>query len=159
MLVLIDDRQSFLEMDDALQELIERAAQAVMEYEECDENFEISVSFVEDEEMQLLNSQYRGIDSTTDVLSFPIMDFDDSEPVGSVEDFIDEELVLGDIVISTSRAAEQAVEYGHSIERELTFLMVHGMLHLMGEDHDTPEKEAVMFGKQDEILEKLGIKR
>lgn len=159
MLVLIDDRQTELEVDDSLQELIEKAAAAVLAYEECEEDFEISVSLVEDEEMQGLNMQYRGIDSTTDVLSFPIMDFDDGEPIGGVEDFIDEELVLGDIIISTKRAGEQAVEYGHSIERELTFLMVHGMLHLLGEDHDTPDKEAVMFKKQADVLEKLGIQR
>lgn len=159
MLVLIDDRQSFLEVDDSIQELIEMAARAVLEFEEIDENFEISVSFVDDTEMRELNNKYRGIDSTTDVLSFPIMDFDESEPVEGVDDFIDEELVLGDIVISTRRAAEQAEDYGHSLDRELTFLMIHGMLHLLGEDHDTSEKECVMFGKQEEILEKLGIKR
>lgn len=159
MLVLIDDRQTFIEVDDNLQELIEKAAAAVLDYEECDDDFEISVSFVEDEEMKSLNNQYRGIDASTDVLSFPIMDFDESEPMGSVEDFIDEELVLGDIIISTHRAAEQAEEYGHSIERELTFLMVHGMLHLLGEDHDIPEREAAMFKKQEEILRNLGIER
>jgi len=159
MLVLIDDRQTHIEVDDSLQELIEKAAAAVLAYEECEEDFEISVSLVEDEEMQGLNKQYRGIDSTTDVLSFPIMDFDEGEPIDGIEDFIDEELVLGDIIISTKRAEEQAIEYGHSVERELTFLMVHGMLHLLGEDHDTPEKEAVMFKKQADVLEKLGIQR
>lgn len=159
MLVLIDDRQTYMEVEDSTQELMEKAAAAVLAYEECEEDFEISVSFVEDEEMKNLNHQYRGIDSTTDVLSFPIMDFDEGEPIEGVEDFIDEELVLGDIVISTKRAAEQAEEYGHSLERELTFLMVHGMLHLLGEDHDTEEKEAVMFKKQADILEKLGIQR
>ena len=159
MLVLIDDRQKIIDIDDNLQELIRNAAAAVIEFEECEENFEISVSFVDDKEMQSLNNQYRGIDSSTDVLSFPIMDFEESEPIGSLEDFIDEDLVLGDIVISTMRAAEQAEEYGHSIERELTFLMVHGMLHLLGENHDEKESEEVMFKKQEEILEKLGIGR
>ncbi len=161
MLVLIDNRQEFMEIDDSIQELVEKVVKAALDIEECEEDFEISVSFVDDDEMKALNKQYRNIDSTTDVLSFPLMDFDDAEPIenGSIDDFIDEELVLGDIVISTKKVADQAEEYGHSIERELAFLVAHGMLHLLGEDHDEPDKEAAMNIKQEKIMESIGIGR
>jgi probable rRNA maturation factor len=121
-------------------ELIERVAR------ECAREFgaglEVSVSLVDDEEMRRLNAKYRGVDSTTDVLSF--------EQDG---------LVLGDIVISMEKARAQAEEYGHPLERELAFLTAHGMLHLMGYDHVTEEDAREMFARQDAALKNLGIGR
>ncbi|MFA7572172.1 MAG: rRNA maturation RNase YbeY, partial [Lutispora sp.] len=134
---------------------------AVLDYEDWDDNFEISISFVDNQEMQDLNKEYRNIDAPTDVLSFSMLEFEeDNEGFESdLDDYIEEELPLGDIVISVERAIEQAGEYGHSKDREIAFLLVHGMLHLLGYDHEEKEDERIMFQKQDTILGILNINR
>ena len=110
-----------------------------------------SIIFVSLEEIHKLNKEYRGIDRPTDVISFALEDSDDFEVAGL--------RVLGDIYICIDRMQEQAKEYGHSQMRELSFLTCHGLLHLLGYDHMQPEEEKIMFGKQDRILEELGITR
>lgn len=115
---------------------------------------EVSVSLVSDEEIHDLNRLYRNVDRPTDVLSFAMTEGDDEFPeVESVEE------PLGDIVISVPTCLRQAVEYGHSVERELAFLLVHGFLHLVGYDHQDAEAERTMFGIQDAVLDELGIRR
>ena len=110
---------------------------------------EASLALVSDEEIRGLNRQYRQIDSSTDVLSFLM-----GEP-----NFETEAMVLGDIIISFPTASRQAAKYGHSLERELAFLTVHGMLHLLGYDHKDKQEEGIMFAKQEQILQKTGIVR
>jgi probable rRNA maturation factor len=112
---------------------------------------EFNIIFVSNEEIQQINRDYRGIDRVTDVISFALLDNDLSN--------YNAERELGDIFICVDRAKEQASEYGHSIEREIGFLSVHGYLHLCGYDHMNPEDEKVMFAKQDEILNKAGLRR
>lgn len=108
----------------------------------------LNVIFINDEEMHEMNKNYRGIDRTTDVLSFALND----------NKRIDTEInVLGDIYISIDKMKSQSIEYGHSEKRELSFLTVHGILHLLGYDHMEESDERVMFGLQKEILEELGI--
>lgn len=110
--------------------------------------YELSVSFVADEEMRELNMKYRGKDTPTDVLSFPTMG---TPPPSGI-------FPMGDIVISTETAARQAAEYGHSLERELTFLTVHGILHLLGLNHENdPGDEAIMNEIQNSILTEMGL--
>ncbi len=109
-----------------------------------------SITFVGNDEIQKLNKEYRGIDRVTDVISFA---FEDSEKLKSTI------RVLGDIYICIPRMQEQAKEYGHSEKRELSFLVVHGLLHLLGYDHQTKEEENVMFTKQELILNGTNIKR
>ena len=111
-------------------------------------DFEIGISLVTPEEIQELNHQYRGKDQVTDVLSFPIYEETDPEPVQ-----------LGDIVICLKRAKEQAEEYGHSLERELCFLTAHGMLHLMGYDHMEEEEMEKMQKKEKEIMQRIHMPR
>lgn len=111
----------------------------------------IDIAVVSDERIRELNRTFRGIDKATDVLSFPSSE--EIAPGPPVFGF------LGDIAISFETAVRQAKEYGHSIARELSFLAVHGALHLMGFDHGTPEEEAEMTKKQEEILEGIGMKR
>lgn len=133
-----------------------------MRYEECDFEAQISVTIVDNEEIREINNEHRGIDKATDVLSFPMLEFDeDGNAIDCDYDlFEDGKVLLGDIVISAERATEQAVEFGHSFKREMAFLTVHSMLHLLGYDHvDDPEGEKIMIKKQKEILEKIGIKR
>lgn len=162
MAVLIDNRQDIMEISYDMEAFVEKIVKAVLDYEKWDEDFEVSISFVDNKEIQTLNKQYRNIDAPTDVLSFPMLEYDekgsDDESL-SEEDYIDAEIPLGDIVISTEKAIEQSKEYGHSQEREIAFLLVHGMLHLLGYDHMNPEDEKIMFNKQDEILNALNIKR
>jgi probable rRNA maturation factor len=115
----------------------------------------VSLVLTDDAGIARLNRQYRGIDTPTDVLSFPQLD----APGPSVEQPAGMPLMLGDIVISLLRAEEQAREYGHSRERELAFLLVHGLLHLLGFDHEMPEQAAAMETEQDVILQSLGLSR
>lgn len=161
MTVLIDNRQSYENIGKDTEDLIDRLVDAVLKYENCTDDFEVSISFVSNEEIMDLNREYRGIDAVTDVLSFPMLEFEENndELEDDEEEYIEEELPLGDIVISVERADEQAKEYGHSLKRELAFLLVHGMLHLLGYDHEKGEEETIMFQKQEEILEKLNIRR
>lgn len=139
------------ETESALLELLQTAANM----EELAEG-EISVTFVTNEEIQKLNRTYRGKDQPTDVLSFPMYEADEIE----IEVYDEmEPLLLGDIVISIPRAKEQAGDFGHSFERELGFLLVHGFLHLLGYDHHDEQAEKTMFAKQEDILAKHGLIR
>lgn len=112
----------------------------------------ISVSLVNNKFIHEMNRDYRGIDRPTDVISFAFLDNEDRQALYKGK----EPVCLGDIYISVDKAKEQAEEYGHSLERELSFLFVHGLLHLLGYDHMSEEDEKVMFKLQDEILPKEG---
>jgi probable rRNA maturation factor len=114
---------------------------------------EVSVRFVDDATIHELNRTYRAVDRPTDVLSFAMLEGDESFPI------VDEIVMLGDIVVSVDTAKVQADEYGHSLERELAFLLVHGFLHLNGYDHQDDESEREMFGLQEDILQSLGLQR
>lgn len=116
---------------------------------------QVSVLIVYDEKMRQLNKKFRGIDKTTDVLSFPIIDFNTCDK----NILTQENILLGDIVICIDKVFSQAAEYMHSAEREIGFLTAHGILHLLGYDHISPEDEKIMFAKQDLILEKVGLER
>ena len=120
-----------------------------LKYEKVD-NAEFNIIFVSSEKIHEINKEYRGVDRVTDVISFALEDNMDIK--------LDHRL-LGDIYICLERAHEQAIEYGHSFLREICFLSVHGLLHLLGYDHMEPEDEKVMFGKQDDILDGYGIRR
>ena len=155
MTLLIDNRTNF-ELTDEIKETLEKVCLKSLQYEEFNEDCEISLSIVTNDEIHDINKQFRNIDSPTDVLSFPQLTFEEGEEADVNENG---EIVLGDIIISIDRAKEQAEEYGHSLKRELAFLSVHSMLHLMGYDHMVPEEEEDMFRRQKEILIKAGIPR
>ena len=153
------NEQDKFDITDKLKELITLAAKTALDYMGFDRDAEISVMFTDNEGIRVLNAQHRGIDRATDVLSFPMLEYDDDGEMFDAPGDIEDELCLGDIVISLERAAEQAEEYGHSFEREVGFLTVHSMLHLLGYDHMTEEEEKEMFGFQKEILAKMGLER
>ena len=157
MSVLIDNRQEEIKVDEALEAFVVQVVEEVIAYEQCEEEFEVSISFVNNQEMRRLNKEYRNIDKETDVLSFPLVEFIEEELNTEDEDaeYIEEEIALGDIDISMEKAVEQSEEYGHSFKRELAFLLVHGMLHLLGYDHDEEASEGEMFDKQEEILKNM----
>lgn len=116
---------------------------------------DVAVTVVDNEQIHALNKEYRQVDRPTDVLSFPLWEPGEEWVISEEE----ETVPLGDIVISYPKAKEQAEEYGHSIERELGFLAVHGFLHLLGYDHETAEEEKEMFQRQEEILQQAGLHR
>ncbi|CEN82671.1 metal-dependent hydrolase [[Clostridium] sordellii] len=149
--IILDDRQDKIKVSEDLLEKIHDIIVESLHYEGYDDNYEVSLSFVDNEEIHELNRQYRGVDRATDVLSFPLLtdDFD-------VE--IEEES-LGDIVISLERALEQSEEYNHSFEREVCFLVCHSMFHLLGYDHDTEENNKDMRKREEDVLNKLNITR
>ncbi|WP_304507322.1 rRNA maturation RNase YbeY [Anaerotignum sp.] len=155
MTILIDNRTEevlSLELSNAIEKLIYESLQ----YEGFEKPCEVSVSIVDNEEIRQINKQFRDIDRATDVLSFPLLTFEDGERSDVNEKG---EILLGDIIISLERAKEQAKEYGHSLKREIAFLTAHSMLHLLGYDHMEEEEEKEMFAKQREILIKAGIPR
>ncbi|MGN1114982.1 MAG: rRNA maturation RNase YbeY [Candidatus Ornithomonoglobus sp.] len=140
-------------------EELKRVCETVMAGEECNFDAEISLTFTDNDGIHEINREYRGIDRPTDVLSFPMLEFDGEETDAEFETE-DGLVMLGDIVISIERAREQAGELNHSLRRELAFLTAHSMLHLLGWDHvDDPEGEAYMIEKQNEALTKLGLTR
>ena len=148
--VYIDNEQEVIPFLKKSERLIKKAVKASLKYEKFKRDAEVSVTLVDDERIKELNLEHRGIDRPTDVLSFPIFD----------DEFEDEAAVLGDIVISLEKTVYQAKEYGHSFERELAFLTVHSMLHLLGYDHEEGKaQESEMFAKQEEILKKMHLAR
>ena len=132
------------------EELINSVIAESLRYEGVSDNCEISVTIVDNDEIHSINLKHRGIDSPTDVLSFPLIDFEK-------ETLPDDgsKIYLGDIIISIEKAKEQAKEYGHSLDREIGFLTAHSMLHLLGYDHMVEDEEKIMFKKQEEILNNL----
>lgn len=134
--------------------LIRRAIEATLDYESFNNNAEISITFTDNNGIQRLNRDFRGLDRPTDVLSFPLTDYE------AIDTPLADELCgsLGDVVLSLERAREQAEEYGHSLDREIAFLTVHSMLHLLGYDHETGEEDELdMRRRQSEILKNIGL--
>lgn len=136
---------------------------ALEELAESDAPLVFELILADEDEIKSLNAAYRGVDRVTDVLSFPSMEAIKGEPILSKEhkEEIDEEgrLYLGSIVVCTKRAREQAEEYGHSYERELFYLTVHGVLHCLGYDHETEEEKREMREKEETVMRKLGLTR
>lgn len=118
----------------------------------------VTITLTTPKEIQKTNKEYRNIDKATDVLSFPLFEKDELEEMISKNQFIHQD-ILGDIVISIERVKEQAIEYGHSFERELSYMVVHGFYHLMGYDHIKEEDKKIMREKEENILNSLEIKR
>lgn len=146
--IYYDDRQDDIEITEEIKNLIEKSISAVLKVENLDENVEVSVSFVGDDEIRDLNREYRGVDKSTDVLSFPMDD-----------EFIIDNRILGDVIINTRRVMEQAEELGHSNERELSYLTVHSILHLLGYDHMEDEDKKEMREREKLAMKEISIYR
>ena len=146
--------------------IIRDVVEASLDYEKCPYEAEVNVILTDNEAIREINREQRQIDSATDVLSFPMVDYETPSDFDHVEEAVEDyfnpetgELMLGDIVISVEKVEEQAEKYGHSQTRELAFLVAHSMLHLCGYDHMEEQERLVMEKKQNEILERLGISR
>ncbi len=147
-------------------EIAETVVEASLEYVQCPYEAEVNLLITHDEEIREMNREHRGIDRATDVLSFPMLEFERpgdftgiDEEMSDVFDPESGELMLGDIVISADKVIAQAEEYGHSPKREYAFLIAHSMLHLCGYDHMEDDERKVMEQKQREIMEKINILR
>ena len=146
MIIQTSNRQEDFQIDDELTSDIEKSIRICLLQELNDDNYEISLSFVSEAEIRKLNRDYREKDSVTDVLSFPLDD-----------DFAIQTNLLGDIIICCKRAIEQAKEYNHSIKREIVYLVVHSMFHLLGYDHIDESDRIIMRNKEKSALKEIGI--
>ena len=154
-----DNRQNSIEVTDDLINIINEVCDVALKDEEVTIPYQISLLFVDNNEIREINNETRGIDKVTDVLSFPMLDYPENMVFKNVyknkkfnEIYLDgEELVLGDMVLSLERAKEQSIEYNHSFEREVCYLVVHSILHLLGYDHMNDEDKAKMRTREEEI--------
>lgn len=144
--VLIDNRQDKIELEDGIYKAIEDAIKELLLLEDKSLDCEISVSFVDNAEIKELNKLYRNVDKVTDVLSFPMGD----DGLLSIK-------MLGDVIISAEKALEQSIEYDHSLCREIIYLTVHSMFHLLGYDHMEEDEKKIMRSKEKEVMKKLEI--
>ena len=150
MIIYFDNEESVEKKTSA--QMYAAAALCAKEEDLDDNRLSLSVSFVDAEEIQRLNREYRGKDAVTDVLSFPQFD-----PYEYMQDW--DEVALGDVVICEERARQQAEEFGHSYERELIYLFVHSCFHLRGYDHETEEEKKVMREKEEKVMTELDLRR
>lgn len=150
--ILIGNQQEKVNKIEAIESVIQSVLKEIAKEFKLSSETEVSLIFMDNEGIRALNREYRGKDCPTDVLSFAL---DEGEEIANASDLH----LLGDIVISLERALEQANEYGHSLEREAGFLSAHGMLHLLGYDHNTPDEEREMLELTEEILLKLNLTR
>ncbi len=153
--IYFDNHQDKLLLTYRLKMLVREAIETTLDYEQYGNPCEVSVSFVDNAEIRDLNKKFRGMDKSTDVLSFPLFDYEGESEEPPVDEMLG---MLGDIVLSLEQADLQAKEYGHSFEREVAFLTVHSMLHLLGYDHETGEEdEADMRRRQSAVMDLMGL--
>ncbi len=158
--IIFEDNQEKIEVQDGIYDLIENVVDTVLTQEDFPHACEVSVLFVDDEEIRAYNHEHRGIDKSTDVLSFPMLEYDEDGEIVSEDVGFGDVLLLGDIVLSLEHAKAQAEEYGHSFEREVGFLTAHSVLHLLGYDHEDDEESRLeMREKEEKALSALGLVR
>ncbi|HEX2947300.1 MAG TPA: rRNA maturation RNase YbeY [Clostridia bacterium] len=159
--VFIENEQEIITVSDGMLELIEKTIKTCLANENIKVGCEANILLTDDGVIKSINNQFRNIDKSTDVLSFPMADMKEGKLLSETGDYDPDEelLLLGDIVISMETASRQAEEYGHSFERELAFLTAHGVFHLLGYDHMEKDEETVMLSKQEAILGRLGLTR
>ena len=153
--IYFENEQEKLPVTYKLKMLVREAVEATLDLENYQNTAEVSITFTDNESIHKLNAKYRGVDRPTDVLSFPLFDYEGTSEEPPVDEMMN---MLGDIVISLERASEQAEEFGHSFEREVAFLTAHSMLHLLGYDHELGEEEdREMREKQNIVMDMLGL--
>ena len=151
MIVTLENNQEKVSIPEALEADLTKAMNVVAELEALSPQTEVDITLVDDAAIHELNRTYRGIDRPTDVLSFAL---DEGEEEPEVDD---DEILLGDVIISAPTAVRQGEEYGHGLEREMTYLAVHGMLHLLGYDHMEEKDKLIMRKREEEVLRRLDL--
>lgn len=166
-MILFDNVQNIIEVDDNIKSKLIEVLEYALKEEGINIPYEISILFTDNEYIRKLNCRYRKIDRETDVLSFPMLEYAEGKVykdtyinyVFKDEYLDDKKLVLGDIVISLEKAKEQSIQYGHSFLREVCYLAVHSILHLLGYDHIKEEDKVLMRKREEYILSKFDIIR
>ncbi|OCB00462.1 rRNA maturation RNase YbeY [Clostridium beijerinckii] len=166
-MIYVDNRQNKVEASEKLIERLTEVIEFALKEEEVNMKCEISLLFVDNNEIKEINNETRGINRETDVLSFPMLEYENKKVFKdmykdykfSQSDFDGDELVLGDIVLSLEKALEQSKEFNHSYEREASYLVVHSVLHLLGYDHMEDDDKIIMRRREEDILNKLNIIR
>ncbi len=159
-MIIFDNRQNKEKYNESMEELITNVIKHSLKHEDFVLDYEISVSLVDNEEIKEINNEFRSINKATDVLSFPMIEYNGSVyssdfKFNPIDITPDGEVPLGDIVLSLERAREQSIEYNHSFEREVAFLTCHSVLHLLGHDHEKEEERKIMRQKEESILSSL----
>ena len=159
LLIDIQNEQNKFEYTPHMEKLIEDVVKTALKNENFNEDAYVAVTLTDNENIRIINNEQRNIDSATDVLSFPVLEFEDGRMLAGVGDYYEDKLILGDIVLSLERAEEQRIEFGHSFDREMGYLICHSVLHLLGYDHETHEEREVMRMKEEEALKELSLTR
>ncbi len=159
LLIDIQNEQDKFDFTPHMEKLIEDVVSEALRKENFTEDAYVAVTLVDNESIREINNEQRGIDSATDVLSFPVLEFENGEMIAGVGDYFEDKLILGDIVLSLERAEEQRIEFGHSFDREMGYLICHSVLHLLGYDHETEDEREVMRQKEEETLKSLSLTR
>ncbi len=157
--IYVEDLRENASLTDEMTSLLMNTVTKTLEYEKIDTPCFVSVSIVDSVEIQNLNKEHRGIDSVTDVLSFPVVNLINGSYEEDAGDFFEGRLILGDVVICAERAQEQSEEFGHSIEREMGYLTCHSVLHLIGYDHEDEAEREIMRTKEEAVMEIVNLKR
>ena len=157
--IYIEDATLASATNEDTNKFLENVVLATLEYEKISTPCFVSITIVDEDEIKSLNNEHRGIDSITDVLSFPVVNLTDDTTDINAGDYVDGKLILGDVVLCAKRAKEQSEEYGHSYERELGYLTCHSVLHLIGYDHEDEAQREVMRQKEEAVMEILNLKR
>ena len=153
MIISMENAQDKIELGEYLEQRLQDGLNAVAKLHDLDDMTEVDITIVDDEEIHQLNRDYRGVDRPTDVLSFALDEDDEDEP-----ELLEGQLhLLGDIIISAETATRQAEEFGHGVEREIVYLAVHGLLHLLGYDHMVEEDKVIMRAKEEEALRAINL--
>ncbi|MFT8348646.1 rRNA maturation RNase YbeY [Clostridium saccharoperbutylacetonicum] len=166
-MIYVDNRQDILDVKEEFVGKLKNVIEFALKEEQVNIQCEVSLVLVDNSDIKEINKDTRGIDKETDVLSFPMLEYENKKVFKEMyldykflpSDFDGDELVLGDIVLSLEKAMEQSKEYNHSYEREAAYLVVHSVLHLLGYDHMEDEDKKIMRNREEEILNKLNITR
>ncbi len=157
--IYFENEQNKIEFTDEHKKLIEDVIFKTLECENFKEDFIVSVTVTDNENIHIINRDFRSVDRPTDVLSFPVLEFENGELIKNPGDVFEDKILLGDIVLSFERAMEQSIEYGHSFIREIGFLVCHSTLHLLGYDHEQEDERLVMRQKEEHTLNLLNLVR
>lgn len=166
-MIFIDNRQTKIMFDDSMENILSSIIDYALKEEKVDLDYEVSVIFIDNKQIRELNNEYRNMDRETDVLSFPMLEYPSGKVYKDIyvnyefdDSFYDEgRLIIGDIAISLEKAKIQSEEYGHSLLREVCYLTVHSILHLLGYDHIEEKEKIIMRKREEDILNKFNINR
>ncbi len=159
LIIDIVNEQDKLRVTKETEKLIEDVIENTLRREGFEHDSYVSVTLTDNEEIKEVNLVQRGIDRVTDVLSFPVLEFEDGEMQADAGDYFEDKLILGDVLLSLERAKEQSEDFGHSFEREVGYLVCHSILHLLGYDHESEDEREIMREKEEKVLSELSLTR